>query len=528
MKGFILILITIAAFYLAYRFYGKYLEKLLEIDPERETPANELNDGMNYVPTNKIVLFGHHFAGISGAGPIIGPTLALVFGWLPAVIWLILGNIFLGIVQDYTSLVLSVRQKGRSIADATKEILNPISRWFFAIFVFLLMISAFAVFVIIIAKSWVTVPQASTPSIAFIFIAVLAGYLLYKVKIPLTWVTIIGVILFIAAILIGMKNPITASYRTWMIILIIYSFLAAALPVWILLQPRDYLNTWIMIVGLVIAIIGVFVGLTDMNLPAITGWTHAKFGPIFPMLMIVMACGAISGGHALITSGTTSKQINNEKDIRFVAIGGMQGEGLLALVVVIGVSTLGFAEYSDLIAQGKQGLAFAKGFGGLISQIGIPIKIAMGISILLLSCFIMTTLDTVARICGFLFNEITGLPYLLCVGISVVLALLLAWGGTVMEIWPLFGAANQLIGGLALLVIIAWIASLKKSVKALTAPLIFMWIAPVIGLVLLSLKFFKDGNVVLFIFSTVLIIIAIYLAYSTFQSLSKNKKTSTA
>jgi len=524
MKGFILLIIGIVAFLITYKLYGRYLEKLLNIDPERKTPAVEINDGMNYVPTHRLVLFGHHFASIGGAGPIIGPTLALVFGWLPAFIWLVLGNIFLGIVQDFTSLVLSVRDKGRSIADSAKEILNPLARWFFAIFVFLLMISALAVYVIIVSKSWVSVPQATTPSIAFIFIAPLFGYLLYRRKMPLPWATVIGVVLFLAAIIIGMKYPMVFSYRTWMIVLFVYSFAAASLPVWILLQPRDYLNAWIMIVGMVIALIGAFIGLTDINLPAFTGWTHAKFGPILPMLMIVMACGAISGGHALITSGTTSKQIKNERDMRLVAIGGMQAEGLVALVVIVGVASLGFAEYNGLIGEGKEGLAFAKGFGGLLSHIGIPIKIAMGIAILLLSCFIMTTLDTVARIGGLLFKEITGLPHIVCVGISVVLALLFAWGGTVMEIWPLFGAGNQLIGGLALLVIIAWIASLKKSVKAITGPLIFMWIAPVIGLVLLSIKFYATGKPVLFGFAVALIVIAIYLAYATFIALRRKEE----
>ncbi|MDY7034368.1 MAG: carbon starvation CstA family protein [Thermodesulfobacteriota bacterium] len=524
MKGFILLLIGIVSFIIAYRIYGRYLEKLLDINPDRKTPAVEMEDGMHYVPTHRLVLFGHHFAGISGAGPIIGPTLALVFGWLPAFLWLLFGNIFLGIVQDFTSMVLSVRQKGRTIADSTKEVLNPLSRWFFALFVFLLMISAFAVFVIIISRSWVSVPQATTPSIAFIFIAVLIGYLLYKAKMALPWATIIGVVLFLAAIIIGMQYPIVSSYRTWMIVLFGYSFIAAALPIWILLQPRDYLNTWIMIVGLVIAAIGAFIGLTDINFPAFSGWTHAKFGPIFPMLMIVMACGAISGGHTLITSATTSKQIKNERDIRPVAIGAMQAEGILALVVIVGVASLGFTEYNGLIGGEKQGLAFAMGFGGLISHVGIPLKIAMGIAILLLSCFIMTTLDTVARIAGLLFNEITGLPYIVCVAISVVLSLSVAWGGRVMEIWPLFGAANQLIGGLALLVIIAWIASLKKSVKSVTGPLIFMWTAPVIGLILLSVKFYIDGNVFLLGFSAVFVLIAVYLAYATFVALRRKEE----
>ncbi|MCZ6554696.1 MAG: carbon starvation protein A, partial [Candidatus Dadabacteria bacterium] len=344
MNAALLAIIVLILYFLAYRYYSKFLaNKIFRLSDDEVTPAHEKNDGMDFVPSNKHVLFGHHFASIAGAAPIIGPAIAVFWGWVPAIVWVVLGTIFMGAVHDFSALVISVREKGRSVGDLAGILINPRARTLFLLIVYFLIFFVIAVFAYAIASLFVAFPESVLPVNFQIIVAVIIGFLFYKKGVPILWPSILALISLYVMIWVGTIVPIEipaimgSQIVTWIFLLLIYSFIASVLPVWTLLQPRDYINGHQLILGLGLLFIGLLVAHPEMQAPAIN--YNAEGGvPLFPFIFVTIACGAISGFHGLVSSGTTSKQLNKMKDSRMIGYGGMLGEGALAMIATLAVA----------------------------------------------------------------------------------------------------------------------------------------------------------------------------------------------
>jgi carbon starvation protein len=317
---------------IAYFTYGRYVERQLKIDPNRETPANTMYDGVDYVPAKKPVLLGHHFATIAGGGPIVGPITAALFGWLPAVFWILLGSIFIGGVHDFASLQASIKHKAQSIGTIIKEHMGKRGQLLFLVFSIATLMLIVGVFIILVANTFVAVPEAATASMLFIGIAIVFGFLVHQLRMNLVVASILGVIAMLLSIWLGIEFPLKLNGTTWSIILLVYAFLASVMPVWILLQPRDYLNSFLLYGMIAGAAVGIILAAPVIQFPAFTGFHNETLGYLFPILFITIACGAISGFHSLVSSGTTAKQLDNEKNGKFIAYGGMLLEAFLAII----------------------------------------------------------------------------------------------------------------------------------------------------------------------------------------------------
>jgi carbon starvation protein len=332
----LILVVGVAVFAVALGTYAKWIEKEWGIDPNRVTPAHSMNDGVDYVPAPKVVLFGHHFSSIAGAAPVVGAITASMFGWLPVTIWCIVACVFIGGVQDFGTIFASVRHKGRSMGEVIKGYMGVTGKRLFAVFAFFTTILLVAAFLDIVAKTFVSTPSAGTSSLLFILLAVLYGLVTNKLRMPTSLATLFGVALVFLSIWAGVLWPLQLSHTTWILLLIGYVYIAATAPVWILLQPRDYLNSFLLYAMMVGAIVGAIIYNPTIQMPAFTSFM-VNDTPLFPILFVTLACGAISGFHSLVGSGTTSKQINNERDMRIVGYGGMLLEGVLALVALVTV-----------------------------------------------------------------------------------------------------------------------------------------------------------------------------------------------
>jgi len=525
MSAIWLVLIAIAAFIVAYIFYGSYIVKKLGVDPKIKTPAFTMRDDFDYVPARAPVLMGHHFASISGAAPILGPIVAATFGWVPVFLWIVLGGIFLGAVHDTTALFASIRHRAKSISEVLKENVGVSSKKLFAAFATLTLILIMAVFAIVIANMFVNIPFVATASILFIVLAIPFGYAIFRRGAPLLWSSVIGVALLALCVWLGTLFPISLPFAAWVVLLFVYAFVAASLPVWFLLQPRDYLNSFLLYAFLVAAIIGIFVTNPAIQLPAFTGF-ETNLGYLFPILFVTVACGAISGFHSIVSSGTTSKQLSSEAHIKPIGYGGMLLECLLAVIALTTVAYLLLGDYQALLKEVGWGGVFSTGIGNFLTSIGIPLAFGMGFGGLVLSAFALTTLDTATRLCRFLFVELSekeeGKPATIVTfvtnryvaGIIVVVAAgAFALTGTCMQIWPIFGSANQLLAALALLAGAVWLASLGKDNKFVLYPMVFMLAVTLTALVFMILKTLAAANWPLVIISVVLFILAIVLVY---------------
>jgi len=525
MSAIWLVLIAIAAFIVAYIFYGSYIVKKLGVDPKIKTPAFTMRDDFDYVPARAPVLMGHHFASISGAAPILGPIVAATFGWVPVFLWIVLGGIFLGAVHDTTALFASIRHRAKSISEVLKENVGVSSKKLFAAFATLTLILIMAVFAIVIANMFVNIPFVATASILFIVLAIPFGYAIFRRGAPLLWSSVIGVALLALCVWLGTLFPISLPFAAWVVLLFVYAFVAASLPVWFLLQPRDYLNSFLLYAFLVAAIIGILVTNPAIQLPAFTGF-ETNLGYLFPILFVTVACGAISGFHSIVSSGTTSKQLSSEAHIKPIGYGGMLLECLLAVIALTTVAYLLLGDYQALLKEVGWGGVFSTGIGNFLTSIGIPLAFGMGFGGLVLSAFALTTLDTATRLCRFLFVELSekeeGKPATIVTfvtnryvaGIIVVVAAgAFALTGTCMQIWPIFGSANQLLAALALLAGAVWLASLGKDNKFVLYPMVFMLAVTLTALVFMILKTLAAANWPLVIISVVLFILAIVLVY---------------
>ena len=526
----IVFIAAIVFFIFAYRFYGKFLNKHFEIDDSRKTPSHTEYDGVDKVPTKTAVLLGHHFSSIAGAGPIVGPIIAAAaFGWVPAILWVIIGSIFIGGVHDFSSLVASIRHKAKSIAEIAKEYMTPLSYKLFLIFIWLAMVYILIVFVDLTSSTFVSHGEVATSSTFFIFLAITFGIVLYRMKISLGWSSLVFVPLIFLGVWIGHEFPLgTESLpgflqsnpgRTWNAVLIIYAFIAAISPVWVLLQPRDYLSSFLLYASLLGAFIGIIFGGFNFQYPAFTTWSDIDRGTLFPILFITIACGACSGFHSIVASGTTSKQLNCETDARKIGYGAMLIEGLVAVIALFTVAML--VRNDDLVHQAPL-VVFGTGMGNFLSIMGIPFEVGMSFGILAVSTFLLTTLDTSTRLARYILEELLNITNPSSRYLSTLATLVLpviftfvtlydsqgnpipAWKA----VWPVFGATNQLLAGLALLVVYVWQKRKGKKTIFIAIPMVFM-----LGMTLWALAqlIYQSGFSSIGIISTILLILAIIL-----------------
>ena len=538
MNSLVLLLVGIVLLLVAYVSYGGFLAKEWGIDPSKKTPAHTLKDDVDYCPTNPNVLLGHHFSSIAGAGPIAGPIQAAIFGWLPVYLWVVIGSIFFGGVHDWGSLFASIRHEGKSIGEIIRVNLGQKGKMLFNIFSWLALVLVVAAFTDICASTFAFNPEtgdltgarAGTASILFIALAMAFGYFVYRRGAKLGISTIIGVALLFFCIYLGYNFPVfKLSKLAWDVILIIYIFAASTMPVWFLLQPRDYLCSYLLYAMLAGGIIGVFIVRPEITLAAYNGFVvgeGAKAQYLFPMLFVTVACGAISGFHSLVSSGTTSKQISNEKDSKLIGYGGMLLEGLVAILALISV-----AAFKD--AKGTPAAIFASGIASFMNSFGLPIPVGKVFVILAFSAFALTSLDTATRIGRYVFQEFfdnadgtaSKSPVsnmYVATGVTVgASALLLLYGYT--KIWPIFGASNQLLAGLSLLALTVWFAKTGKKYTMTLIPMVFMFAVTLSALVILVRNFFAAGNILLGVMTVILFILAVILIIIAANSMKGDK-----
>jgi carbon starvation protein len=569
--------ITILIFGIAYRFYGRYISNIFESDDRNLTPACSISDCRDYVPSKGLVVFSHHFSSIAGGGPIIGPTIALLYGFYPSWLWIIIGAVFFGAVHDLTSLFVSIREKGRSIADITNRTLGKGGYILFILFVIFMVILVTSAFLGLtttaltssaspgalglspdqeVLKSYVDSEGnikvriggvASTSVIIITILSPFVGFLLYRKRIRVAIASIISVFILSISIIAGLFYPVTIKPELWMIILTIYVFLAAGLPVWLVLQPRDFINSFILYAGIAVLVMGIFAGglqglsIRYPSFNIVEG--NMKIGLIWPILFITIACGAISGFHSLIASGTTSKQIERESDAKRIGFGAMLLEGLLAVTVLIIVSScLDFNYYKEIVfpstAGGKSNpiLAFSLSMGKILGiSTGIPVYVGTIFGILMIEGFLITTLDTAVRLNRYLFEEIWQVliknppailrSYLFNAGLSVVLMFIFAYKQAFLSIWPVFGSANQLLAALSLLTVSSWLVKKGKKSAFALIPAVIMLITTIASLLyLLRTKYIPSNNTLLIVFSLILVILSAGIIITAFRQINGKKE----
>jgi len=536
MGGVHLTLSCAALFACAFVFYGGYLSRRFGIRPEAPTPAHSLQDGIDYVPARREVLLGHHFASIAGAGPIVGPVLGAIFGWMPALLWIVLGGIFIGAVHDFSALVASIRHQGRSIGEVIEQHVGRRGKILFLAFSWSTLVLVVAVFAKIVAQTFAANPGVATTSIFIMPLAVAFGLCNYRTRLPLVATTTAGVALLFAAIPAGALLPIQTSADAWIAILFFYCGLASVLPVWILLQPRDYLNSFLLYALLVGGLVGLLFFRPSLNLAPFASF-HTELGPLFPILFVTVACGAISGFHSLVASGTTAKQLNRETDARFVGFGAMLIESLLAVLALVAAAYLTPHQYQDLRAAGGPIHIFSHGIGSFIATLGIPAATARNFAALAVSAFALTTLDTATRLARFAFQELvgTGAPtkarsflthrYTATVLTLAACVVLVTSGGTE-RVWPLFGSANQLLAALALLAVSVWLARKAERNFFVKYPMVFMYAVSLSALAIQAWQNFRQGHMLLSGLACVLFALALFLAREARRALEKNRLTS--
>lgn len=538
MNGIELILIALIMYVIAYKLYGGFITKRLEVNNSKETPSHTMYDGVDYCPAKAPVLLGHHFASIAGAGPIVGPVIAAGFGWLPVYLWVVFGAIFIGGVHDYSSIVASVRHQSKSIGFIIQSYLGENGKKLFLIFSWATLILVIAVFTIIVADTFTHIPSAGTSSILFIILAIIFGLTIYRLKVPLWIATLVGVILLFLSIPAGNLFPLELDKLTWQLILFGYIFAASVTPVWILLQPRDYLNSFFLYALMLGGFVGIFFAAPSINLPAFSTFSLDKVGYLFPALFVTVACGAISGFHSLVASGTTAKQLNKETDGRIIGYGGMLIEGLLAVLSLVAVASMVNREFIDLLVSKGPVAAFSLGVGRFINAIpvlNISIPLAQTFTALAVSAFALTSLDTATRLARFMFQEFfeekdqPEKKFILqnrfvATGITVVFGAALTFSGQTMSIWPVFGSANQLLAALALLALTVWIANLKKGFLFVLVPMIFMFAVTLTALGTLVYQNFIINNYTLAVISTLLFALSIMLGVKAFGVLMNGKQ----
>ena len=518
MTALLIILVAIVLLVIGYVFYGSWLAKQWGIDPKRKTPALEMEDGVDYVAAPPAVLMGHHFSSIAGAGPINGPIQASVFGWVPVFLWCIIGGIFFGGLQDFGSLFASIRHEGKSVGEIIKDSMGKRAQKLFIIFALLVLILVIASFVNVVAGTFFTAADADVTfgfttnptgnqttamiSVLFILLAIVYGILTNRFGVKTVPATIIGLVGIVAIVALGLNVGLAMGRIQWIVFIGLYITVASLIPVWIMLQPRDYLSSFLLYAMMALAVVGIlisaFTGSTTFTIPAFTGWS-TKIGTLFPALFITVACGACSGFHSLISTGTSSKQLDNEKNAKAIGYGSMLIESALGIVALIAVGMV-FDKYLEG-GFGSPSAAFAGGialmFSGETTHVYGTIYALLTLAV---SVFALTSLDTGTRLSRFMFSELflkdgestykdaAGIRKVLAhplVGTAMMVIIGCVLGGlSLSQIWGLFGAANQLLAGIALMAVAAWLGNVGKNNKMFYIPMVFMLAATLTSLVL--------------------------------------------
>lgn len=557
MNALLIMVVSFVGYLAMYNLYGKFIgNKIFKLSEEATAPSVSMEDGVDYVPTNKEVIFGHHFTSIAGTGPIVGPAVAIIWGWVPALIWVFVGSIFMGAVHDFGALIISMRNQGKSIADYTAKYVNNRTRFLFFLLVFLELWIVIAIFGLVIAVVFAIYPASVFPVWFEVVIAVYLGHLIYKKgKSIMTW-SIIAVIVMYLTVAIGafmpIKMPTVAGIPAtgvWTIILLIYAFIASTLPVTTLLQPRDFINSHQLVIAMFLMLIGVFAsafgGHLEIVAPSVQA-TPAQAPPMWPFLFITIACGAISGFHSLVSSGTSAKQVRKETDSLFVGYGSMLMEGALAILVIIAVSagigmgyttksgetlvgvaawTTHYSSWAAAAGLGSKVGAFVNGAANMIAATGIPINFAIVIMGVFVASFAGTTLDTATRIQRYIVAELFGnfkMDFLtgkyMATSIAVLSAMALAFasgagGKGALKLWPLFGAVNQTLAALALIIITVYLKE-KGGKKWMISgiPAIFMIFMTIWALIVNQTNFGNQHNMLLQTVNIIVLVIAIWIA----------------
>lgn len=571
MNAALLLVVGCVILIVGYVTYGKWLAEQWGIDENRVTPAHELEDGNDYVPAKAPVLMGHHFSSIAGAGPINGPIQAAVFGWVPVLLWVLIGGIFFGAVHDFGALFASIRHKGQSIGEVIEDSMGTGAKRLFIIFSYLTLILVVAAFASIVANTFkatydesgvldkvASSANASTAmiSILFILVAIVFGFLVYRRNAGLGISTVIGVAAIVLCMAIGLNfHPLYLNGTTWMVIVGIYITVASVTPVWILLQPRDYLSSFLLYGMMIVAVVGIVGAHPTIDIPAFTGFVDqatngsgVSLGTLFPALFITIACGAISGFHSLVGSGTTAKQLDNEKDARPIAYGGMLIECALALISLCAVGYI----WKEYVPGGvtTPTAVFATGISRMCATIPFLAgaeHVIYSLLILAVSAFCLTSLDTATRLARYMFQEfwlnpgedvasVTGFRAILvkpivATLITVVLGIFLGLNGYA-NIWALFGAANQLLAALGLMAVATWLGQIGKNNKMFFIPMFFMLIVTICSLLLtiktnlgaIGAEGAGSWPIIRLVLAVLLIVLSLILAVKAVKTISGQKK----
>ena len=561
MTALLIILAAIVLLVIGYMTYGSWLAKEWGVDPTRETPAKTMEDGVDYVAAKPAVLMGHHFSSIAGAGPINGPIQASVFGWLPVFLWCVIGGIFFGGLQDFGTLFASVRHGGKSVGEIIGDTMGPRAKKLFIIFALLVLILVIASFVNVVAGTFMTAADAGQAgfvgnptsnqttaiiSVLFIVLAIIYGMLTNRMGMKTLPATIIGLVGIVVSIAIGLNVGLAMGRTTWIILIGLYITVASLIPVWIMLQPRDYLSSFLLYAMMAVAVCGIiftaFSGSAHFQLPAFTGFNNEKLGFMFPTLFITVACGACSGFHSLISTGTSSKQLDNEGNAKLIGYGSMLIESALGVISLIAVGMV----FDQYVAGefGSPAVAFAQG----IASMFYGNRVIAALLTLAVSVFALTSLDTGTRLSRFMFSELFltedeatwkdaknpvrkvlahplfGTTFMVVIGCIL--------GGLKLSaIWALFGAANQLLAGIALLAVCAWLGEVGKNNKMFFIPMVFMLCATLTSLVITVINKFKAigggegvwGDYFQLIFALAMAILAVILVIEGIQTFQRQK-----
>ena len=568
MNAIALLGVGLAAFLSGYFFYSRYIaHHIYRLDPDFVTPSHELEDGVDYVPTNRHVLFGHHFTSVAGAAPIVGPAIAVIWGWLPAFLWVVLGTVFAGAVHDFGTLWISTRHKANSIGTLAAGIVGARARVLFLLIIFFLLLLVNAVFAVVISNLFIANPGSVLPVWGSLVVAIVVGFLMYRSRVGLLWPSLGALLVLYLLIWLGQYAPFNlpdlfafsptaqqvvsaqgdmavaqAAARVdgvragWVIALFVYAFFASVLPVWLLLQPRDYVNSHQLFVALGIIFLGILVTNPEIIAPAVNTHLPADAPSWFPLLFITIACGAISGFHGLVASGTSSKQLNKETDARYVGYGGAVGEGALALTSII-ATTAGFAMYAGVdgwhehygswaSASAGATAAFVNGVGELAQGVGLPHDFAVIFAAVVVISFAATTMDTGIRLQRYIIAEL-GAEYrvkvaqnrwfatLVAVVSCAILALGVDRGAGGMRLWPLFGTTNQLTGALSLLVITLFLYRLRRGIWVTVIPMIFLLVMTTWAMVLNLIRYATESQAVLLGVGGMIFVLELWLIFES-------------
>ena len=559
MNGLTMMILAVVVLGGAYLIYGRYLAKKWGINPDSKTPAYEMEDGVDYVPADTNVVFGHQFASIAGAGPINGPIQAAMFGWLPVMLWILLGGVFFGAVQDFASMYASVKNKGRSIGYIIELYIGKLGKRLFLLFTWLFSILVVAAFADIVAGTFngfdangatVTANGAvATTSLLFIVFAVGLGFYLKYTRFPKMLNTLFAIALLVLAVGLGLAFPIYVPQSAWLIFVFIYVIIACVTPVWALLQPRDYLNSYLLIAMIVGSVLGICVYNPSMNLPSFTAFkltaANGSVSYLFPALFVTIACGAVSGFHSLVASGTASKQIKNEKNMLPVSFGALLLESLLAITALIAA---GFVATQEGLPAGTPPQLFAQAISIFLTSLGLPESVCYTLITLAISAFALTSLDSVARVGRIAFqefftddsiapedqsplNKVLTNKYFATI-LTLVLCYALSRAGYA-SIWPLFGSANQLLSALALIACAVFLKKTKRQGAMLWGPMVIMLGVTFTALALKITELvtalsgqFVFGNALQLVFAVLLLILGVIVAFEGIKKLIGKDETS--